>query len=82
MAAFVPTREERWYYAADAMAHVEARNCALGCSVGLSTPEAFVEFGPGGTCHLLALVAVGTSDPIPELDDDGENVTCLAREAL
>lgn len=82
MSAFIPMREQRWHYASDAMDHVEERNCALGCKRGLADPAAFAEFGPGGTCDILARVCIGDDEPIPELDDDGETVTCLVREEL
>jgi len=80
--AFVSERENRWQYASEALTAIEAWNCAKGCARGLADPAAFEEFGPGGTCHLLALVALGDGQPIPELDDDGDTVTCTAREPL
>ncbi len=80
MSAFIPTREGRWHYASGALDHVEERNCSLGCRRGMADPGAFFEFGPGGTCDILARIFL--KEQIPELDDDGYNVTCTVREPL
>lgn len=74
-------RDGRWHYSFEAVNHVEETNCARGCRFGAPTgsPEA-EEFGPGGTCHVLAMVSLGDGQSIPELDDRGDHLVCLVRE--
>jgi hypothetical protein len=78
---FRSTRDGRWHYSWEAVDHVEETNCARGCRWGAApgSPEDR-EFGPGGTCHVLARISLGDGDPIPELDDRGDRVVCLVRE--
>lgn len=64
-----------WHYADDAVQHVEEHNCSKGCNV---PDDADVgEFGPGGSCGLLALLYTG--DPIPEFEGTDTHVVCHAR---
>lgn len=78
---FVSARDGRWHYSFEAVDHVEEVNCSRGCRWGAvpGSPED-EEFGPGGTCEVLARVSLGDGQPIPELDDRGDEVVCLVRE--
>lgn len=69
-AGFVVHREARWYYAAEAIAHIEARNCAKGCAHG--DPGNPLE--PGGSCPVL--IAVLLEEPAPQITDDGAELSC------
>lgn len=75
---YTPGRDARFPYAADAIAHLEARCCALGCTHA-GSPADIAEHGPGGTCAVLAAIYTDTT-PMPEITDDGESLTCLARQ--
>lgn len=66
-----------WNYADAAVRHVEEHNCSKGCAV--PTAAHIAEFGPGGTCGLLALLFTG--DPIPEFEGTDTHVVCHARVA-
>jgi hypothetical protein len=66
-----------WHYADAAVRHVEEHNCSKGCTV--PTAADIAEFGPGGTCSLLALLF--TQDPIPEFEGTDTHVICHARVA-
>lgn len=80
--AYRPQRDSRFEHASDAIEHIETVNCAWGCKRGAQTAEELLEFGPGGTCGILAQVSAGDGLPIEELDDDGAQIECLAREPL
>lgn len=77
---FLARRESRWYYAMDCVAHIEEHNCAKGCKRGMETPSTFVDCGPGGSCGVLAMVAI--EEPTEDLWDDGAVVHCLVREPI
>lgn len=80
---FRSRRDGRFNHSFEAIDHVEDTSCSLSCWRGAEpgSPEA-VEFGPGGTCDVLARVAIGDGEPIPELDDRGDEVVCLVRLPL
>lgn len=63
-----------WGYATEAIAHVEEWNCSRGhgCLRGArpGSPE-WTDFGPGGSCGLLASIAVGGNEPIEAMTLDG-----------
>jgi hypothetical protein len=80
--AYRSQRDHRFEHASDAILHIETVNCAWGCRRGAETAEELLEFGPGGTCGILAAVAAGTGEPVPELDDDGSQIECLVREPV
>lgn len=44
-------------YATELIALIEARNCAQGCN-NAGPAAAREDFGPGGTCHWLALISI------------------------
>jgi hypothetical protein len=74
---FHPRREGRWQYAAETVEAVEQWNCSKGhgCTHGAEKGSVeWEDFGPGGTCHLLALIFL--QEKIEEMDDDGKRVTC------
>jgi hypothetical protein len=77
---FIVGRESRLYYASDCIEHIEEHNCAKGCRLGLANPEAFADYGPGGSCDILARVML--EEPIPEIIDDGLILHCTARQPL
>lgn len=77
-AGFLPSRA--FPYAHDAIEHIEEHNCSRGrgCTKGAGIGSAKrAEFGPGGLCGVLAVVALG-NQPVPELALDGDTVTCSA----
>lgn len=80
---YIARRDHRFAYSTEAIEHVEQVNCSRGCRFGAApgSPE-HEEFGPGGTCGVLALVACGMGDEIPVLEDDGATITCTAREGV
>lgn len=80
---FRSRRDGRFSYSTEAIDHIESTSCSLGCRRGAApgSPEA-EEFGPGGTCGVLALVAIGDGEPIEDLDDQGDRVVCRVREPL
>lgn len=82
MSAYRSQRDHRFEHASDVIQHIETVNCAWGCKRGAQTAEELLEFGPGGTCGILAVVAAGTGEPVPELDDDGSQIECLVREPV
>lgn len=52
---YLPARDDRFYYAHDAVAEVERTTCGKGLGCKHAGTRAVVkEFGPGGTCELLA----------------------------
>lgn len=63
------------HYASGVVELVEKHNCSKGCTV--PDPKDVAEFGPGGTCGLLALLFTG--DPIPEFEALPTHVVCHAR---
>ena len=66
-------------YATDLIPIVEATNCALGCTKAGPT-SAIAELGPGGTCHVLAMLSLGDGTPVPELTRAGlRRIDCSAR---
>lgn len=77
---FLAHREERWHYAMDCVTHIEEHNCAKGCKRGLVDSIVFVDCGPGGSCGVLAQVAI--EEPTTDLWDDGTVIHCLVREPL
>jgi hypothetical protein len=67
-------------YAYEAIEHVEKWNCSRGhgCVHGAAPGDSdWTEFGPGGTCGLLATMSIGDQS-IEEMDMDGgaDHVTC------
>lgn len=75
---YTPGRDRRFPYASAAIEHIEARCCALGC-VRAGSPADIAAHGAGGTCPVLAAIFFET-EPIPEITDDGESLTCQVRE--
>jgi hypothetical protein len=78
---FRPGRDARWQYAGETIEAIEGWNCSKGrgCIRGAAPGSpAHEEFGPGGTCDLLADVFLRAQ--IDVMDDDGEVVTCRAYE--
>lgn len=75
---YTPGREERFEYIADIIAHIEETSCSKGCKV----PDAndVAEFGPGGQCPILSRLYLEL--PVDELDDDGRDIVCQARQPL
>lgn len=58
---------------------IERHNCVHGCT-RTGGPDAEREYGPGGTCHILALVALG-DQPVPGLEPRPAGPHCAARQA-
>jgi hypothetical protein len=56
------------HYADQVIQLIEARNCVQGCTHA-GTLAAVREHGPGGTCHLLALV--GLPERVKGFEHDG-----------
>jgi hypothetical protein len=79
---YLPQRDSRFYYADDAIQHIEALNCQWGCRRGAKDTLEWNALGPGGGCEILARVAVGDGEPIDELEYDGTRIVCHAREPL
>jgi hypothetical protein len=73
-----PGREGRFEYVTDLVLHIEEHNCAKGCRV--PSAEDIAEYGPGGTCPVLAQLYA--EEPMVELDDDGTTITCNVRIPL
>lgn len=65
-----------WNYADDAVRHMEEHNCSKGCTVPTEQDKA--EFGPGGTCPLLAHLYA--DEPIAEFEGTTTHVVCHARQ--
>lgn len=63
-------------YAGDLIAIIEAHNCVKGCTRA-GTPREIEDYGPGGTCEILARVSI--PDAVPELDPRAEGPHCSAR---
>lgn len=82
MTKYVADRDGRFYHASDAIQHIEDHNCRHGCKRGATTAVERMVFGPGGTCGVLASVAAGDGEEVPELEDMGDVVICTAREPL
>lgn len=78
--AWRPGRGRYGEHSFETVEHIEKHNCSKGCVRGARTRAQWDEFGPGGTCGVLAAVSVAV-DVVPELDDDGEKLTCSAFEA-
>jgi hypothetical protein len=77
----VSRRDGRFHYSFEAIDHIEETSCSKGCLSGAKPGSAdYKEFGPGGNCPILASVAIGLGDVIPELDDQGDRIVCLARQ--
>ena len=76
--AYVPGRDGRFEYAADAVAAIEATSCALGCTRA-GTRADIGEHGPGGSCEILGVVSAGHPKPVPEIRDYGDRLVCTAR---
>lgn len=76
---YLPERDGRFHYAQDAVRDVERNSCSvgLGCRHA-GTRAAVKEFGPGGTCGLLA--GLFLQDVQVEIRDDGERLTCTRYE--
>jgi hypothetical protein len=64
-------------HSSDMIALIEEHNCVKGCTLS-GTRAARREFGPGGNCELLALVAIGDG-PIREFDPRPDGPHCTAR---
>lgn len=68
------------HYAHETIELIEEHNCVKGCTRSGTEPER-EEFGPGGNCHILAMVALGDHDrAIPELDPRPAGPHCDARQ--
>jgi len=68
------------HYATDLIPLIEKRNCIKGC-VHSGSQSDRDEFGPGGNCHILAMVSLGAQDVrIPELVPQVHGIRCTARE--
>jgi hypothetical protein len=65
------------HYATDLIPLVEASNCVKGC-VRSGTQAARDEFGPGGHCHILAVLGAGADDRIPALVPEPQGIRCTA----
>lgn len=76
---YVPGRDSRFEYAADACAAVESTSCALGCTRA-GSPADIGEHGPGGSCDILGVIAAGHPKPVPEILDHGDRLVCTARQ--
>jgi hypothetical protein len=63
-------------YAGDLIEIIEAHNCVKGCT-RTGTPREIEDYGPGGTCEILARVSI--PDAVPELDPRPEGPHCTAR---
>lgn len=76
---YLPERDDRFHYAHDAVTEVERTTCGkgLGCKHA-GTRASVREFGPGGTCGLLAGICV--EDVQVEIRDDGEHLFCTRYE--
>jgi hypothetical protein len=72
---YMPRRDQRFEYATNAIEHIEEHNCSKGCAV--PKLKDVLEFGPGGACHLLAMIVAEIE--VQEMDDDGVTITCRAR---
>lgn len=76
---YLPQRDGRFEYASDAVADVERNSCSRGLGCKHAGTRAVVrEFGPGGTCGLLAGICVESVQV--EIRDDGERLTCTRYE--
>jgi hypothetical protein len=64
----------RFHSVTDLIEHIERNNC-VGCAV--PDPKDIAEYGPGGCCSILAATIL--EEPMTELDDDGEIITCNQR---
>lgn len=68
------------HHSQDVIEAIEADSCIKGCTRSGTQAERD-EFGPGGNCHILALVALGEyGQIIPELDPRPDGPHCTARE--
>lgn len=68
------------YYSTDTIELIEEHNCVKGCTRS-GTKAQRAEFGPGGNCHVLALVSLGDYGEVrPELEPRPEGPHCTARE--
>lgn len=67
------------HYADQLVELVESWNCSLGCQKA-GDESVVSEFGPGGTCDLLASLFVG--QPVPEFDPRPAGIHCEARIPL
>lgn len=69
-------------YASELIEVIESGNCKKGCLRSGSDAEK-AEFGPGGNCGILAMVALGDGEtPVPELDPTPRYPTCRVREPI
>ena len=68
------------HYGTDLIDLIEAGNCSKGCARSGTQAERD-EFGPGGNCHVLALVALGDYGEIVHgLDPRPAGPHCHARQ--
>lgn len=65
-------------YSGDLIQIIERHNCLKGCTKSGTEAER-EEFGPGGTCNILARVSLG-QDAVPELDPRPDGPHCTARQ--
>lgn len=65
------------HYAGDLIPLVEATSCAHGCTKA-GTQEVRDEFGPGGDCHLLALMTL--PERVREIEPRADGPVCTARQ--
>lgn len=76
---YLPQRDGRFEYAHDAVADVERTSCSRGLGCKHAGPRRVVrEFGPGGTCDLLA--GIFCKNVQVEIRDDGDQLTCTRYE--
>jgi len=64
-------------HATDLIPIVEATNCSHGC-LKAGPPADIAEFGPGGNCHVLAMLMIG-GVPVEELTVVEDRIDCSAR---
>lgn len=68
------------HYGADLIPLIEERSCVKGCTRA-GTQAQRDEFGPGGSCYVLARVSLGEyGQVIPELEPRPDGPHCTARE--
>lgn len=77
---YVSTRDGRFDHASDAIEAIEERNCVRGCVHGARSPAEAEDLGGwGGTCSVLAAVAVGGGNVVSAIEDRGDELICRRR---
>jgi hypothetical protein len=80
---YVSTRDGRFEHASDAIDAIERENCEYGCVLGArSAANAEALGGWGGTCWVLAEVAVGGGQVVRAIEDHGDKLVCRRRVPL